>query len=92
MSIIKRQLRVSGLKDYIAVDLVNEKGVILSTPFYLTAKGMQKIKYKDSGESFITNVFWTDIDHDYFSCRDSTGFDFHMPFDELLDPYIVTFI
>lgn len=88
----KRQLRISGLKDYIAVDIINDKDVILSTPFYLTCKGMAKISYKDNGERFITNVFMADNDKDCLLCRDSTGFDFEMPFNELLDPAIVTFI
>lgn len=85
---IKRQLRVSGLKDYIAVDLVNDKGIIISTPFYLKRTGMAKIKYKDDGQSYLTNVFMGDNENEWLSCRDSTDFDFHIPYSELLENHV----
>lgn len=91
---MKRQLRVSGLNDYIAVDLVNDKGVILSTPFYLKYTGHGKLKYKDEGISRLTNVFLMADGEKLtrLSGRDSDNFDFKIPFDELLDPFVVTFI
>lgn len=85
---MKRQLRVSGLKDYIAVDMVNDKGVILSTPFYLNITNTIKIRYKDEGESYITNVTMAAGDKNYLLCHDSTGFEFTIPFDELLESHI----
>lgn len=84
---MKRQLRVSGLKDYVAVDLVNDKGVIISTPFYLKYTGTQKIKYKDDGASRLTDVFMSP-DGDRLLCRDSEGFDFACEFTELLESHI----
>lgn len=49
----KRKLRVSSYKDYIAVDLVDDKGNVTSTPLYLKRQGMCKI-FIDGKE---TNLF-----------------------------------
>lgn len=85
---MKRQLRVSGLKDYIAVDIVNERGIVLSTPFYLKYTDLNvKLKYKDEGISLLTNVFISP-DFDKILARDSSGFDFTFPFNELLESHI----
>ncbi len=84
---MKRQLRVSGLKDYIAVDVVNEKGIIQSTPFYLTYTGHGKLMYRELGISRLTNVFIAP-DFDKILARDSDGFDFDFQFNELLDSHI----
>lgn len=35
----KRELRISGYKDYIAIDIVDETGKIIETPLYLRANG-----------------------------------------------------
>ena len=83
----KRKLRISGLKDYIAVDIVNDKDVILSTPFYLTYRGHGKLKYKDMGVSLLTNVFIAP-DFDKLLAKDSEGFEFDFPFSELLENHI----
>lgn len=84
---MKRQLRISGMKDYIAVDIVNEKGVIISTPFYLKYTGHGKLYYKEMGISRLTNVFIAP-DFDKLLARDSENFDFDFQFDELLENHI----
>lgn len=87
---MKRQLRISGLQDYIAVDMVNERGVILSTPFYLKYNSMGKLKYKEDLVSRMTNVFLVGDGEKltHLIARDSEGFDFNIPFSELSESHI----
>ena len=44
---MKTELRISGHKDYIAVDIVDDSSKILSTPLYLKVKESAEILYKD---------------------------------------------
>lgn len=89
---MKRVLRVSAYKDYVAVDILDKENKVLSTPFYLRYQGMQTIKYKDNdGISRITNVFLKSDGHEVkLLCRDNEMTDWEMPIDELTDSKIVT--
>ena len=44
---MKKHLRKSEFKDYLAVDIVDENGKIISTPIYLTTGKSGIIKAKD---------------------------------------------
>lgn len=44
---MKRQLRASGLNDYVAVDLVNDAGQIIENVFYFEKNKPVKILMKD---------------------------------------------
>lgn len=43
----KRSLRISSYGDYIAVDIVDNRNKILSTPVYLSKGKWQEVQYKD---------------------------------------------
>jgi hypothetical protein len=94
-----RKLRVSGQKDYIAVDVINEKEEILETLFYLKRGETKKISYKDQeGGGWIkVNVKISD-DFTKIKCKDIdansdfTGMEWDSDMDELLDLEQIRFI
>lgn len=95
---MERKLRVSGYKDYVAVDEVQDNKII-ATPFYLSKGETKIIKYNDaeSGVWLKTEVsimngfdvlFMKDVDEK----SDYTGMEWESPFDELLDKTQIAFI
>lgn len=89
----KRSLRVSGHKDYVAVDIINEDGGIERTPFYLKPGEATNVKYYDQDDEkwYKTRV---KISED-FSCLDCMSphdeFEWESPFDELKDDNAIRF-
>lgn len=43
---MKRQLRLSGYKDYVAIDILDEDNLVISTPFYLQYNSIGYLIYK----------------------------------------------
>jgi len=46
----KRQLRASGLNDYVSVDLIDETGNIIENVFYFEKNKLTKILFHDNEE------------------------------------------
>lgn len=87
-----RKLRISGYKDYVAVDIVSE-GKVVSTPFYLKKGEVKTVQYKDQEElrAYITDVKISE-DFSKLNCKDREGLEWDSPFEELLDENIIRFI
>lgn len=94
-----RAIRVSSEKDYVAVDVIDEKNNIISTPFYLNKGESKTIKYKDTEENKwikvearinneFTKIKFIDID----SNSDFIGMVWDSDFDELTDTNATKFI
>lgn len=89
-----RSLRVSGFNDYLAVDLVDETGNIVSTPIYLKPNESMVIKNLDEeaktwNKTKITfnpekkRIDCEDVDDNEFN--DSLGLEFDCPYEALLN-------
>lgn len=94
-----RKLRVSEYKDYVAVDIVDEDGKILSTPFYYNGKERVKIQVHDEDGDFwdAYEVLRIDYENNRLKVIDveprSKWEDvvFWLDFSDLLEPEIVKF-
>lgn len=95
---MERKLRISGYKDYVAIDEVQDNKVI-ATPFYLKKGETKQVKYKDAeeGKWFKTEVSiingfkmlsMKDVDNN----SDFTGMEWESPFEELLDKNQIAFL
>ena len=95
---MERKLRISGYKDYVAVDEVQDDKII-ATPFYLNKGETKIVKYKDaeSGawlktEVSIINGFEMLSMKDVDENSDYSGMEWESPFDELLDKSQIKFL
>lgn len=90
---MQRELRISQFKDYLAVDLVDETGLIKTTPFYLRTGETKRILYKDQEEQkWIGTTAKISADFTQLLLIDSDDFSWESPIDELLDSSIIRFI
>lgn len=80
---MKKQLRISQYKDYVAVDIVDKNDDILSTPIYLKRGKSAKLLWKDqeTKEGITTTVIF---DGEKILCEDRDGFEWESPIEELL--------
>lgn len=90
---MKRSLRISGHRDYVAVDLVNEKDEVVSTPFYYQVGRSVTIMYldEDEGNWYKTKLSDFDFDKRKFKAKDSE-MEYDIDVSELLEEKTVNFI
>lgn len=82
---MKRSLRISGHKDYVAVDLIDKDGKILSTPIYLRKDKPEIVMSYDQEKNryYLTKVTF---DGEKLICVSSLyGIEWESQLDELLD-------
>ena len=85
------KLRISGFKDYIAVDEMNDN-IIEKTLLYLPVNKTATIYYFDAEEKrwYETTIKINDK-FTAIKCTDTNGFEWESPFSELTDISVVQF-
>ena len=88
-----KTLRQSSFKDYIAVDVIDERNNIVSTPFYLKKGKIKQLMYFDQEEKrwVKTNIKLSD-DFTKLKCADNEGMTWESELNELIDDDIIKFI
>ncbi len=90
---MKRELRISQFKDYVAVDYLDDTGLIKTTPFYIRPGESKRILYKDAEENkWMGTTVKLSADFENLSLIDTDGFSWESSIDELLDSSIIRFI
>lgn len=82
----KRSLRVSGFNDYVAVDMVDETGNIISTPIYL--KPNESIVVKNLNEDlkiWVKTRITFNAERKRIDCEDVDDSEFNTDFGLLFD-------
>jgi hypothetical protein len=87
-----RDLRVSGHKDYVAVDIIDQRGRITQTPFYLSVGDITQVLYNDT-EQHMMRLAEVQINEDFtaLKCKDA-DYEWESNFEELADPNVIRFI
>ena len=89
---MNQKLRISGYKDYVAVDLINNDDKIHSTPFYLKINESKDLKYKDQEEGrWIKTTVRIKDDFSCLKCKDIEGMEWESSFEELIDNDCIRF-
>lgn len=93
-----RNLRVSGHKDYIAVDILDAQGKVLETPLYLRKGEIKRIFHKEEAvDQFFETEITIDDTFTFLNCKsvdikdEWRGAEWPAAFTELLDENIVKF-